>query len=107
MVVSRAGVLHAVHPLTRKTLWTFASGTEMGSVIRARQGKESREINSSLDVVGDDDIGGESDERVIFKGPNGDLFIVEGSQIGVSIVLSYIIFPYYFTCWWVIGRQSL
>ena len=91
MVVSRAGVLHAVHPLTRKTLWTFASGTDMGSVIRPRQGKDSRDINSSLDVVGDDDIDGESDEQVMYKGPDGELFILEGGQIGVSIRLSYIL----------------
>ena len=89
MVVSRAGVLHAVHPVTRKTLWTFASGADMGSVIRARQGKESREINSSLDVLGDDDIGGESDEQVMYKGPDGELYIMEGSQIGVSNLHSH------------------
>lgn len=99
MVVSPAGVLHAVHPVTRKTLWTFASGTEMGSVIRPRQGKESREINSSLD----DDMGGESDERVMYKGPDGELYVVEGSQIGVSIRLSRHFSFSCFACWWVTG----
>ncbi|KAG0585813.1 hypothetical protein KC19_2G041300 [Ceratodon purpureus] len=78
MVVTPAGVLHAVHPVTRKTLWTFASGREMGSVIKPMQGKESREINSSLD----DDMVGGSDEQVMYKGPDGELYIVEGTQIG-------------------------
>lgn len=90
IMVSPAGVLHAVNPVTRQTLWTYASGSEMGSVLRTMNGKDSREINSSLDVSTDDDIDGEVDEQVVFSGPDGKLYILDGSQVGVSIRISCI-----------------
>lgn len=79
IVVSPAGVLHAVNPVTRQTLWTYASGSEMGSVLRARNNaKDRREINSSLN--------GETDsEQIVFSGPDGKLYVLEGSQVGVGI----------------------
>jgi len=82
IVVSPAGVLHAVNPVTRQTLWSYASGSDMGSVLRISNGKDSREINSSLDVSADD---GESDEQIVYSGPDGKLYVLEGSQVGVSI----------------------
>lgn len=82
MVVSPAGVLHAVNPVTRQTLWTYASGSDMGSVLRITNGKDSHIINSSLDVSVDDV---ETDEQIVYSGPDGKLYVLEGSQVGVSI----------------------
>lgn len=77
MVVSLGGVLHAVNPATRKTLWSFASGSEMSTTSMAGREKETREINSSLE----DGLDVETEDWSIFTGPDGKLYVQDENGI--------------------------
>lgn len=83
MVVSLGGVLHAVNPATRKTLWSFASGSEMSTTSMAGREKETREINSSLE----DGLDVETEDWSIFTGPDGKLYVQDENGISVSFGL--------------------
>nr|PNR36423.1 hypothetical protein PHYPA_022274 [Physcomitrium patens] len=81
MVVSLGGVLHAVNPVTKKTLWSFASGPEVSTTFMAGRDKETKEINSSLDVVADDGLNGETEDWSMFSGPDGKLYVHDKNGI--------------------------
>lgn len=87
MVVSLGGVLHAVNPVTKKTLWSFASGPEVSTTFMAGRDKETKEINSSLDVVADDGLNGETEDWSMFSGPDGKLYVHDKNGIAVSFCI--------------------
>lgn len=83
MVVSLDGGLHAVNPVTKKTLWSFESGPKLATTFKARMDKEGRDINASVD-----DLGGDGEEWSIFPGPDGNLYIKDEGGIKVRDCIS-------------------
>lgn len=75
-MVSPAGYLHAVDPLTRQSIWAIATGSAMGSKLPRTN---IRDITSS---------GEYSDNQTVYSGA-GKLYVVEGSQVRVSIPESF------------------
>lgn len=89
MVVSLDGGLHAVNPVTKKTLWSFESGPKLATTFKARMDKEGRDINASVD-----DLGGDGEEWSIFPGPDGNLFIKDEGGIKVRNCISQLILQF-------------
>lgn len=74
IVVSPAGVVHAVHPKTRQVIWKYESGSEMGCKLKAL----TSHLNSDVDE--------ESDDQTVYSGPDGKLYVVEGTEVGSTTV---------------------